>query len=443
MSTSQEILIDAKSSLAPGRKFDFMEKLPALLRFLGAAAVIIAMYSFLAKGWQNGNDVIRYVLMLGHTGALAAIGLASGHWLKESKGARLLLTLSLVAVPANFAILGAFIFSQTPALSATQYPSYLTWSVDSLQAALLTSGAALVVLIPVILLGFTVLARSMSKKLSLLFLLSNMALLLPLRDPQMIALLVLGLTLCTLMISYKVAFNQNAAKTREGATALGLQLLPLAVLGGRNLWLYSYDAFLLAVLVITAFLVLRQMSLCFSQDSRIAGFLNTLSLVPAVSVSFLLSDALDAFVFIPDVLVFPLSAVLSAVMVFDISRRSMNNVDFYRNVAVWGLVLSLFANLVVFNTWAGALVCIILGVAMLVFAYQVRQRTVLVGGTIVVMAGSIQLCYELVRYFDLGSWTALAVLGVISILLASTIESKGGHFRPCLHRWKRQLRQWE
>jgi len=62
---------------------DIMKKLPTLLRILGAAALIIAMYSFLAKGWQSGNDVFRYLLMLGHTGILAAIGLASGHWLKE------------------------------------------------------------------------------------------------------------------------------------------------------------------------------------------------------------------------------------------------------------------------------------------------------------------------------------------------------------------------
>ena len=29
------------------------------------------MYSFLAKGWQSGNDVFRYSLMLGHSAALA------------------------------------------------------------------------------------------------------------------------------------------------------------------------------------------------------------------------------------------------------------------------------------------------------------------------------------------------------------------------------------
>lgn len=95
---------------------ELMKKLPSLLRILGTTALLVAMYSFLVKGWQSGGDVFRYLLMLGHTGAMAAIGLASGHWLKEGKGARLLLTLALVSVAANFAILGAFIYSQTAAV---------------------------------------------------------------------------------------------------------------------------------------------------------------------------------------------------------------------------------------------------------------------------------------------------------------------------------------
>ena len=71
----------------------WMQNLPDLLRILGAGALIIAMYGFLVRGWQSGNDVSRYLMLLGHTGLLSVIGLASGHWLKEAKSARLLVTL--------------------------------------------------------------------------------------------------------------------------------------------------------------------------------------------------------------------------------------------------------------------------------------------------------------------------------------------------------------
>ena len=129
---------------------DLMKKLPSLLRILGTTALLVAMYSFLVKGWHSGGDVFRYLLMLGHTGALAAIGLASGHWLKEGKGARLLLTLALVSVSANFAILGAFIYSRSPTALSADYPDFVAWTVGSQSTALIITAAAMVILLPVV-----------------------------------------------------------------------------------------------------------------------------------------------------------------------------------------------------------------------------------------------------------------------------------------------------
>jgi hypothetical protein len=215
-----------------------MKKLPGLLRILGTTALLVAMYSFLVKGWHSGSDVFRYLLMLGHTGAMAAIGLASGHWLREGKGARLLLTLALVSVPANFAILGAFIYSRVPATAAQHYPDYVHWSVDSLSTALMITGGALLVLLPVILVGFRALSRSMSRKLAVLYLISNATLLIPLREPHLVGAMVIGLGL-SVLISSRIAAQQNiSAQTREGGMALALQYIPMLVLLSRSFWRY-------------------------------------------------------------------------------------------------------------------------------------------------------------------------------------------------------------
>ena len=88
-------------------------------------AVLFSLYTFLMRGWEGSSVLIRYLMLLGHTGALATIGLASGHFLKEAKGARLLLVLALISVPANFAILGAFIFSASTTLNLGIYPQYV------------------------------------------------------------------------------------------------------------------------------------------------------------------------------------------------------------------------------------------------------------------------------------------------------------------------------
>ncbi len=426
--------------------FDLMKNLPAILRILGAGAVLIAMYSFLIRGWDSGDDMFRYFLMLGHTGALAAIGIASGYWLKESKGARLLLTLSLVSVPANFAILGAFIFSQTAAIDVSTYPHYVAWSVDSLNSALLSNGIALLVLIPVTFLGFTVLARSMSKKLSILFLLSNAALLLPLRDPQLVGIMVLVLAFVVIALSRKTSNHNAAAKTSEGIIALGLQLLPLAVLMGRSLWLYSADLFLLAVLSLSVFFILRQVSFYLGGKSRVKDVLEGFSVLSAILFGLLLIDILQAVTSFSYGILFPLGVVASMAMVYEISfRRHCDHyrAGLYRRIAVAGLVLGIAVNLLSNTNFVISLMTVIIGMGASLTGYKMQQKNLFSGGIILMLLGIAQQLYELVWHFDLGNWAGLAVLGVVSIVIASMMESQDGNIKLRFVAWKAKLAQWE
>jgi len=422
---------------------DIMKKLPALLRILGAAALVIAMYSFLAKGWQSGNDVFRYFLMLGNTGILAAIGIASGHWLKESKGARLLLTLALISVPANFAILGAFIFSQTAALDISIYPQYVAWSVGSLQIALMTSAAAMLVLLPVIKLGFTVLARSMSKNLALLFVVSNAVLLLPLRDPQLVGLMTLALTGCILFLSRKTAQGHVAAQTKEGITALALQLLPLAVLTGRSLWLYSIDLFLLTAMSVTVFLIIRQISLYLEQDSKARNIMDTLSLIPAIFSGIWFSTNLVDVSVLPEAMALPLGSFVTAAMIYDIASRNRKKASLYRRIAVTVLLLCSITNLFYFSDLPAALVCLFGGLVLVIRGYKMQHRSLFGGGITLMLTGMSHQIIQLVHHFDLGGWASLAILGIAAIVIASVMESQGGKFKPSLEVWKGKLQEWE
>jgi len=444
MNTRHEPWIEKTVTSQPQRaEFDWMKNLPAVLRILGAGAVLVAMYSFLVRGWDSGNDMFRYFLMLGHTGALAAIGLASARWLKESKGARLLLTLSLISVPVNFAILGAFIFSQTTAIEVSSYPHYVAWSVDSLNSVLLSNGIALLVLIPVTLLGFTVLARSMSKKLSILFLVSNAVLLLPVRDPQLVGLMVSGLMVVVIFLSRKTSSHNAAAKTNEGMIALGLQLLPLAVLMGRSLWLYSADLFLLTVLSITLFFILRQVSLYLGTNSRVRDALEGFSVLPAIPFGFLLTEALQVMTGFPYEILFPVGALASMAMVYDISLRSYYRAGLYRRIAVVGLMMSMSINLLANASIIVSLLTVLVGVGMSLLGHKVQQRSLFSGGIVLVLLGIAQQFYELVKHFDLGSWAGLAILGIVSIVIASMMESRGGNIKLRFMTWKAKLVQWE
>lgn len=420
----------------------WMQKLPALLRILGAGALIVAMYGFLVRGWQSGNDVSRYLLLLGHTGVLAAIGLASGHWLKEAKGARLLVTLALVSVPANCAILGAFIFSQTAGVDLAHYPRYVAWSVDSLSTALLTTGGALWVLVPITLLGFTVLVRSLARPLSGLFLLGNAALLLPLRDPQAIAAVACLLAVAVLLFSRKAAARQTAVKTQEGMTALGLLLLPIGVLLGRSLWLYAFDLFLATVLAATVFFTLRQVSLYLQSGSRLRNVLDAASLIPALWLMPLLSRAVSQIGMIPDAWVIPLGTVVAALLIQDIARRSVVYATQYQRLAMGLLLLGLIGNLLLCSETLAAVACVGIGIAAMIYGHRLRQLTLFGGGALLVVVGLLHQTLDLIRHFDLGSWLGLAVIGVVAIVAASVLESQSRTLRLRIAAWRAQLKEW-
>jgi len=153
------------------------------LRILGATVLLASMSVFLLQGWNEGNDISRYLLLLAQTGLLAAAGFAMSHGLKEAKGARMFFGLALVSIPANFTILGALLYSvfQWDGM-LTSYPSYAKWTMDSLAGTGVTFAGAMLVLLPVTFFCFAVMARHSAKQLSLHFLLLNALLLLPIRS---------------------------------------------------------------------------------------------------------------------------------------------------------------------------------------------------------------------------------------------------------------------
>ncbi|MBT8441752.1 MAG: hypothetical protein KJO76_05135, partial [Gammaproteobacteria bacterium] len=103
------------------------------LRILGAAVLLSSMSMFLLQGWNEGNDINRYLMLLAQTGLLAGAGFAMSHGLGEAKGARVFFGLALISIPANFTILGALLYSVIQWDGGlTTYPSFATWQIDDI-----------------------------------------------------------------------------------------------------------------------------------------------------------------------------------------------------------------------------------------------------------------------------------------------------------------------
>ena len=431
-------------TLANGFSFSNAASLPRLLRSVGALALLAAISIFLLQGWQNGNDIYRYALLLGHTVLLASVGFASGHWLRESKGARLLLIIALASVPANFAILGAFVYSQA-ALDTLSvwYPSTAHWQAHDLRSALLAAIAGAAFLVPVSWLGFMVLSRKSATRLTLLYLLTNTALLIPLRTTEWVGAILLLLTFIVLTQSKRAAVNDAALRTPEGIIARLLQYVPLGVILGRNLWLYAADTLLFTVLSGIVYLMLRQVSVQLHQSSRLRVFLEHCALLPALAIgigaSFLTAQALRG----ADALLIPVFSLTVAALLVETALRAARGAAFYRRLAAVVVTLGMVVNLVLIDNAATAAVCLLVGLLVLVYGFVVEQRSVFALGVITLLAGLVYQVQLAVYMFDLGSWGSLAVLGVTAIVAGSVVERYGTEIKAKLADWGKRFKAWQ
>ncbi len=416
--------------------------LPMILRGLGALAVLVSLYTFLARGWDASTDVTRYLIFIGHTAALALVGLINAKIIKEAKGARLLLILALASIPINFAILGGFIFAGSHIGNLIEYPQYVTWSVGSIDTALLLTGSALMVMIPVALLGFKVLVRNVAFKTSIVFLVSNLVLLIPIRQPELVAILS-ALIGGGLLVFYSVYLKkQLILKTLEGKIAFGLRFLPVAILLGRSFWLYQFDSILISSTSLVLFIAVRQVSLLLSENT-----FKRLSLeLTSILLTILCSTSFAYWLMSMDVvgeLIIALVTVVSAGMIFDLSLRSEHRASVYRVLSIVITLTGLIINFWLFTSLLSALILIVAGTAMLIGSFVFQQKALFIGGLILVVAGLYYLLAHLMTFFQMNYWIALTGLGILSIVSGSYLEANSSRIKIWLKQSKSKLGKWE
>lgn len=423
----------------------WMPGLPPLLRGLGGIALLTAIGSFLFQRWDTANDLYRFVMLLAFTAGLTVIGFASGHWIREGKGARLLVSIALAAVPANFAVLAAFFYRHWAWDGAlTSYPAVATWSLPDPGGLLGVLALALAVLLPVTWLGFMVLSRSSALRLSMVFLINAAALLLPVRESGWVALVLGVIGALTLWQLAAKGGRRLTAPTPEGAIATALLFVPHGILLGRSLWLYSPGALLGLVMMLTLFLGLRQFALALRPGSSVHAALNGLALVPAMLAGGFLWVALAPFADTGGAaLVLPAAGLLNAALVFELSLRETDNAGAFRWLAAGSLVFALLGNLLLFGNGLSAALCLLGGVGLVVAGYLVRQSLVLGLGVATLVVGLLNQSWQLFAHFDLFSWGSLAVLGVAAILVASLIDRHGVRMRARFAGMRRELAAWD
>ena len=99
-----EPVVDESSRYSPDNILQSLQGFATVseaLRLLGAGVLVASMSVFLLQGWNEGNDISRYLLLLSQTGLLAVAGFAMAYGLKETKGARMFFGLALISHPPS------------------------------------------------------------------------------------------------------------------------------------------------------------------------------------------------------------------------------------------------------------------------------------------------------------------------------------------------------
>ena len=412
------------------------------LRVLGAAVLLASMSVFLLQGWNDGNDISRYLLLLAQTGLLAAGGFAMSHGLKEAKGARIFFGLALVSIPANFTILGALLYSVFQWDGGlTTYPSFATWTIDSVANTGMTLAGAMVVLLPATLFCFAIMARHSAKALTLHFAVLNALLLLPIRSSMAAGAIALVGTMYALWIVSQLVKKDGALKTGEGKFALATLFIPSSIILFRSMYFYQVDSLMVAMLSMALFLAARQASVFPDRSKRLALFLDVLSLPLALAIAVSLTDAFHGA--IASALQAPLFAAVYSGLALDIIHRTGSR----RLATIIGVSISLFVSLsFVFSvaTAPGALtaiLCMAAGVLLVLAGTTLKNPPAAVAGFVTILAGVVFGFDPIVAYVVTSSWVDLAIFGFCAITLGSLLDRYGVALKLHLGKWADGLRE--
>ncbi|SHJ37347.1 hypothetical protein SAMN02745165_02226 [Malonomonas rubra DSM 5091] len=415
-----------------------------ILRSLGAIIIVASASTFLFQHWTPGSDLQRFLLLLGFTAILSLGGLFCGLRLQESKGARTLLGLTLAVTPINFSIMGALLFSQFSwDGSFAQLPGYATWVASSPGMALLMALGGIAVLAPLGHFSFMTLGHNRAKLLSVTFLISNLTLLLPTRQPNAIAA-VFMLLIAALTFNEISAFRKETSlRTFEGILSRTALWIPAAILIGRGCYFYTPNQlFVSAILIAVAalfFVILPQFTgrASWQRASQIFGAI-------VASVAWLnLAELLDRSWRIGSdwellLAIMPISGIL-----YLLSRFSLCSGRNYRRAAAIVAILGGSANLLFHSGLQAALFCLLISISVLVYGYLCEQKIIFFSGALGTLFGLGYQVKAALHHFSLAGWSSLMVIGVAIIISASFLERNGGRLRARVQHVRTRLNQWE
>jgi hypothetical protein len=423
-----------------------LEGLSRILRGVGAAALVAAASSFLLQHWDSGGDVWRYYALLAHTGLLGALGFAWGLRADDAKGARTFLALAAGLVPAHFCILGGLVYSRFSWDGAlTPVARYATWVAPDGGSALLAVAATLAVLGGVTALAFVALGRARALAMGALYLVANALLLVPTRDPSVVAALAGTAVAALAVFELRVARRETTLRTLEGGFVRSMLWAPPALLLIRNALHYDLSSLYGAVACGTLALGTTAAASVDRLWPAPRAALRGAALACIGLASVFATDALDTGLHLPNSALLPLGGMLFASVATGISLGSRGEpwAIGYRRIAAWVLLGAMALDLYGFPGVVAAVACLVTSTVALSYGFLTRRRAIFLAG--VAGAALSLLCHlrAAIDIYALSNWGSLAFVGIAVILVATLVEKRGAALAAGFAAWRERMAAWE
>ena len=408
------------------RMIRYYATLSDCLRLAGALAVALAMGIFLLDGVAVVNDLQRFLTMLGLTAALTGAGLVMSLLVKEQRGSRVFISLGLLSVPVNFTVFGALVYSVMP-LDGTNivYPKFAHWQAASVADVTIAIVSGVAVLLPVVWLGYSVLARSARGWLSASLLLGSLVLVVPVRAEFWSAILALGATAMLWWQSQKFSKDALVFKTIEGKIATGLLFIAPAIVVLRSVYLYNVCSMMGLILGAGFYVVLRQHVKSRSSTGFYSGFLTFVAALVALVTSVSAVDAISKF-WLTDL------AVITGVALLLLAAVDLNRVSPAKSAAnkisITLIALAVIALLVV-SLFSSSFFILLASTALLAavvfYGYVAGFNSVTTMGSFGIVAMTIMNAEALWLSVAQTGWWGIATAGASAIVAGSMLDRAG------------------
>lgn len=398
-----------------------------IMRVLGAIIMVASMSMFLVQGWTEQNDVQRYLKLLTQSGLLAGAGLLLSLVLKEYRGARMFFGLSLVSVPANFTVIGALIFSLFNVQNITQgLPSFAKWTIIDGSSIVLVAIGAFALLLPVVWFAFRIMARRSAGKLTVAFMVLNMALLVPVRS---------GLTLTAIFfVAASVAFfyqrllikQDDTLTTPGGIFSRCMLFVPALLVFFRSTGFYAFEPILTIVGALCVYFISRQMAK-EAGDSRLASI--TLRLVQATAG--FITAFFSIGIFGGSTYEIAANLVVTSILLiaFMLDYRSIHHKKLANTIVILiALKLAAFNILCTIFEPANMLIttsALATGLYFIFYGIGFKSKLMSIAGSLIILVTSYTLVTNFAQLLMQSGWIGLGITGGVVILGASLLDRYG------------------